>query len=79
MVPVGEVRVKIVLANAMDQALARRRKLSVHQVRTYEADALVDTGAVALVIPPHVQQNLGCWPRVAEWLSTRTDGKKWSM
>ncbi|MBX7224214.1 MAG: aspartyl protease family protein [Blastocatellia bacterium] len=59
----------------MDQALARRKKLSVHQVRTYEADALVDTGAVAMVIPPHVQQKLGLLTtghRMAEY----ADGRK---
>ena len=71
----GEVRVKVKLSNSMDQALARRKKLSVHQVRTYEAEALVDTGAVAMVVPAHVQEKLGLLAtgrRVAEY----ADGRK---
>jgi len=42
----GEVRVKVSLANAVDQGLVRRGNLRPSEVRVYEADALVDTGAV---------------------------------
>ena len=42
----GEARVKVKLTNAVDQALVRRGLLEPEQVRTYEADALVDTGSV---------------------------------
>jgi clan AA aspartic protease len=55
----GEVRVKVKLANAVDEALARRGQLSPDQVRVYEADAVVDTGAVGSVLPVHVVQQLG--------------------
>ena len=55
----GEVRARVKLTNAVDEALLRRGQLSPDQVRTYEADALVDTGAVRSVLPPHVVQQLG--------------------
>ena len=43
----GEVRVKVKLTNFIDDAMLRRGQLSADKVRTYEADALVDTGAVS--------------------------------
>ena len=55
----GEVRVKVKLTNATDEALARRGKLELSEVRFYEADAMVDTGAVQTVIPSDVVKNLG--------------------
>jgi clan AA aspartic protease len=55
----GEVRVKVKLTNAVDEALARRGLLADDKVRHYEADALVDTGAVRSVLPVHVVQQLG--------------------
>jgi clan AA aspartic protease len=55
----GEVRVKVRLTNAVDEALVRRGLLAADKVRFYEADALVDTGAVRSVLPPHVVQKLG--------------------
>jgi len=55
----GEVRTKVKLINALDEMLARRGQLAFGQVRVYEADALVDTGAVRSVIPPQVVQQLG--------------------
>lgn len=71
----GEVRVKAKLTNAVDEALVRRGMLSPEKVRTYEADALVDTGAVRSVLPPQVVQRLGLalrGQRVAEY----ADGRK---
>ena len=55
----GEVRVKARLTNAVDEELARRGMLGAEQVRTYEADALVDTGAVRVVVPAQVVSRLG--------------------
>ena len=71
----GEVRVKAKLTNAVDEALVRRGMLQPEQVRTYEADALVDTGAVRTVLPQHVADRLGLamrGQRVAEY----ADGRK---
>lgn len=47
----GEVRAKVKLTNAGDEVLVRRGLMSKDQVRTYETDALVDTGAVSPVLP----------------------------
>lgn len=72
----GEVRVQVKLTNAVDQALARRGLLPSAQIRTYEADALVDTGAVRCVLPPYVVQRLGLevvGQRVAEYADGRLE------
>ncbi len=72
----GEIRVKVIITNAVDEALARRGQIDVKDVRTYEADAMVDTGAVRSVIPAHVMQHLGIrerGKRVAEYADGRKD------
>jgi len=56
--PLGEVRVKVKLTNAVDEALVRRGLLTADKIRRYEADALVDTGAVRSVLPIHVVHGL---------------------
>jgi predicted aspartyl protease len=71
----GEIRTKVKLTNAVDEALARRGDLASDKVRSYEAEGLVDTGAVRTVIPVHVQEKLGLalrGHRVAEF----ADGRK---
>ena len=55
----GEVRVKVRITNATDQALARRGKMKPEEVRFYEADAMVDTSAVQTVMPFDVVNALG--------------------
>jgi predicted aspartyl protease len=73
---VGEVRVKVKLTNAMDEALARRGKIKEEEIRNYEADALVDTGAVSSVIPAQVMGNLGVLARgqrVAQYADGRNE------
>ncbi len=72
----GEVRVKAKLTNAIDEGLVRRGLLKPEQVRTYEADALVDTGAVRCVLPAHVVEQLGLATvstRVAEYADGRLE------
>jgi len=72
----GEVRIKAKLTNAVDEDLVRRGILKVEQVRTYEADALVDTGAVRTILPQHVVDRLGLavrGQRVAEYADERKD------
>lgn len=56
---IGEVRVKVKLTNAGDEALVRRGLLTADKIRSYEAEALVDTGAIRSVLPRHVVQELG--------------------
>jgi clan AA aspartic protease len=55
----GEVRVGVNLTNAGDEILVRRGLLPASEIRRYEANALVDTGAVSSVLPIHVVQQLG--------------------
>ena len=55
----GEVRVKVKLTNAVDEAMVRRGLLTADKIRSYEAEALVDTGAVRSVLPAHVVELLG--------------------
>lgn len=55
----GEIRTKVLLTNGVDDSLARRGELNVDQVRRYEADAVVDTGAVISVLPVSVAESLG--------------------
>ena len=72
----GEVRVKVKLTNAFDEGLARRGKISEAEIRTYEADALIDTGAVSSVVPRNVMEQLGVLSigtRVAEYADGRKD------
>lgn len=71
----GEVRVKALLINAVDEALLRRGQIASDQVRKYEADALVDSGAVRSVIPPHVTEQLGLAVR-GQRMAEYADGRK---
>ena len=72
----GEIRVRVRLVNAVDEALARRGQLPSDQVRAYEAEAMVDTGSIRSVIPVHVLQQLGLdvrGQRVAEYADGQQD------
>jgi clan AA aspartic protease len=71
----GEVRATVRLTNATDEVLARRQQLAPDQVRIYEADALIDTGAVRSAIPAHVAENLGLAVR-GERVVEFADGRK---
>jgi hypothetical protein len=73
---VGEIRIKVLLTNAIDESLNRRRKLKKSAVRRYEADARVDTGAVRSIIPAQVMEKLGVLARgtrVPEYADGRTE------
>ena len=72
----GEVRVKVKLTNSYDESRRQRGEISKDEVRRYEADALVDTGAVSSVIPVNVMKILGLLSRgarVAEYADGRRD------
>ena len=71
----GEVRVKARLTNAVDESLVRRGMLRPEQVRTYEADALVDPGAVRVILPPHVVARLGLAVR-GQRVTEYADGRR---
>ncbi len=57
--PMGAVRVKVKLTNAIDEALVSRGMLNPNLLRMCETEALVDTGAVRTVLPMFVVQQLG--------------------
>ena len=58
-VSMGRVMTKLKLANGTDVDLAARGLLQPEDVRRFEVDALVDTGATGLVIPADVAEKLG--------------------
>jgi predicted aspartyl protease len=75
-VDMGEVRVKVKLTNSFDRALARRGRIENSEIRQYEADALIDTGAVSSVVPKFVMEKLGLMRegyRLAEYADGRKD------
>jgi predicted aspartyl protease len=55
----GEVRVKVKLTNAIDEALVSRGLLNPNTLRFCEVEAVVDTGAVRTVLPMAIVQQLG--------------------
>lgn len=72
----GEIRVKVKLINLYDETRFRHGELKKEDIRIYEADAMVDTGAVRSVIPVHVLQQLGVGTRgtrIAEYADGRKD------
>ena len=74
----GEIRVKVILTNSADEMAHRRRKLKKSAIRCFEADALVDTGAVRSVIPIHVMEKLGVMER-GQRIAEYADGRKESV
>jgi clan AA aspartic protease len=72
----GEVRATVKLTNAADMALARRDLMRPEEVHSLEADALIDTGAVSLVLPSFVVERLGLarpFKQVAEYADGRRE------
>jgi clan AA aspartic protease len=71
----GEIRVKARITNTLVEMLARRGRLAKEEVRSYEAQAVVDTGAIRTVIPIHVMEMLGVESR-GERVAEYADGIK---
>ena len=70
----GEVRVKVKLTNSVDEGLVRRGQMKPEEVHTYEAEALVDTGAVRCVLPSFVADQLGL-ARIGRYMAEYVDGR----
>ena len=70
-----EVRVQILLTNAVDDALVRRGQMSTGQVRTEQVEALVDTGAVNCILPSFVADKLGL-ERPFHQMAEYADGRR---
>ena len=71
----GEVRAKVKLSNVSDALAAAEGRLPPEQVRSVEADALVDTGAVRSCVPASVLERLGIKP-YEEVTVELADGRK---
>lgn len=73
---VGEIRVKVILTNAIDVALHKRRKLAKNHIRQHIGEAVVDPRAMYSVIPQHVLHKLGLairTNRVTSYADGRTE------
>jgi len=55
----GAIRSRVKLVNSLDEELIERGLLAPRHLRQCEAEALVDTGCVALFIPATVAEQLG--------------------
>ena len=75
----GEVRAQVIITNAVDEALARRGQIDPSAIRRYEADALIDTGAVRSIIPLTWRSSWASLAAVSVWFSTPTEGMILSM
>jgi len=71
----GAVRVKVKLTNAIDEELVKRGLLNPNLLRMYEAEALIDTGAVRTAIPVEVCEHLGLRIRSQE-IAKYADGRQ---
>jgi predicted aspartyl protease len=71
----GEVRVKVRITNSADAQAAKAGKLPLEKVRSVEANALVDTGAVRSCIPAPLIEMLGVVPFETS-LVEYADGRK---
>lgn len=74
----GAVRVKVKLTNAIDEALVHRGLLNPNLLSVYEAEALIDTGAVRTAIPAKVVEFLGLRIRTHE-IAQYADGREESV
>ncbi|MEG4418718.1 clan AA aspartic protease [Microcoleus sp. LAD1_D5] len=71
----GAVRVKVKLTNAIDEELVKRGVLNPNLLRVYEAEALIDTGAIRTAIPVEVCEHLGLRIRSQE-IAKYADGRQ---
>lgn len=58
-IKMGAIRTNVKLTNAADETLISRGFLAPHLLRSLETPALVDTGALTLVVPQEVVEQLG--------------------
>jgi clan AA aspartic protease len=55
----GEIRTFIELENFVDLDLYQRKQINMNEIRKFGIDAVVDTGAVMLMLPQDVTEKLG--------------------
>ncbi len=71
----GKVRVTVKLIKAADMVLVRQNLMRLDEAHFFEADALIDTGAVSLVLPPFVVERLGL-ARLFKQVVEYADGRR---
>ena len=71
----GAVHTPVILTNAIDEALVSRGLLAPKLLRRIETEALVDTGAVHLVISKDIAQTLGL-RIVGQIMAQYVDGRR---
>lgn len=71
----GEVKVELELENAVDREMARLGHISEEEVRTAKIQALVDSGAVMMVLPQDLVEALGL-REVGKVIVTYADERK---
>ena len=74
----GEVRARVLIENGGDAELARRGMLDSASVRHVNADMLVDTGAVVVLLPQDMVEALGVAP-LDKRVVTLADDRKVEM
>ena len=58
----SQLYVPVILRNAREYVLAQHGHLDADALHTYETtEALIDTGALHVVLPPSVAEHLGLW------------------
>jgi clan AA aspartic protease len=55
----GEVNIAVKLTNTLDEALANRKDLAKSKIRSLVEVGIVDTGAIALILPKRIADQLG--------------------
>jgi clan AA aspartic protease len=75
---VGEIRVTVLLQSEADLSLLASGRLTAAQVRSEEAEAVVDTGAVMCLLPRESVERLGLRP-LHKMLVTLADERKVEM
>lgn len=70
----GQLHVPVTLHNARELVMARLGHLDTAQVHTLETEALVDTGAMHLVVPPRLATALGLLT-LSQQAVTMADGR----
>lgn len=73
--PKGEIRVDVTLVNAVDEVRATENKIREDEIRFFEGNAMVDTGAIGTVIPRRVADAPGI-PIIRKRSVTLADGSK---
>ncbi len=55
----GEIKIKVELENFADRFIFLDKKIEEEEIRRYQMEAIVDTGAVMLMLPQDVVEKLG--------------------